>query len=134
MLCTAKRTSTMTPTIEITAGEVNDVEARIFARFFGANAEQVVLKGTLRGPYCEGSRTLPAQIKFRHTGNPAQAEVLIPDPCIWSPDLPHLYQADIEAKRGDETVAEYRGAIGLGRASLITYFATIVSETADERG
>jgi hypothetical protein len=109
----------MTPTIEITAGDVNDVEARVYACYSGANAEQVVIHGTLRGPYCEGSRTLPAEIAFRHAGNPAQAEALIPDPCIWSPDLPLLYHADIEAKRGHETVAVYRGAIGLRRASLI---------------
>lgn len=101
--------------IEIFVGDVNDVEARVYARYVGAESEAVELKGTLRGPYCDGSRTLPAKVAFRDLG-PRQAgfaEALVPDPCTWSPELPHLYQVDVEAQRGERVLAEFHGTIGL---------------------
>jgi hypothetical protein len=73
------------------------------------------MRGTLRGPFCERARTLPAEILFRDLG-PAQsglAEAIVPDPCMWTPDLPHVYHADIEAWQGDRLVGEYHGSIGL---------------------
>ncbi|MEX0614239.1 MAG: hypothetical protein WD738_20415 [Pirellulales bacterium] len=114
----------MPDTIEIFVSDVNDVEARVFARYVGAaedraEAEPIVLRGTLRGPYCAGSRTLPAEIAFRDLG-PQQiglAEALVPDPCTWSAELPHLYQADVEARQGERMVAEFHGTIGLRRAT-----------------
>ncbi len=112
----------MAPSIDISVGDVNDVEARVFARYVSAaesgdaEAEQVVLRGTLRGPYCEQSRTLPAEIMFRDTGRPGLVEALVPDPCTWSPELPHLYQADVEARQGQRVLAEYHGTIGLRRS------------------
>jgi len=112
----------MGQSIEIFVGDVNDVEARVYARYVGAAAESggaegepVVLRGTLRGPYCEGSRTLPAQIAFRDAGKPGLIEALVPDPCTWTPELPHLYQADVEARQGQRVLAEYHGTIGLRR-------------------
>jgi hypothetical protein len=113
----------MNDALEIYAGDVNDVEARVYARYLGVagdRAEPVVLRGTLRGPFCEGTRTLPAVIAFRDLG-PQQigvAEALVPDPCTWSPELPHVYQVDVDATLGDRTVAEYHGAIGLRRGTL----------------
>jgi hypothetical protein len=75
--------------IELTVGDVNDVEARVYAHFSGEGL--IRLTGTLRGPYCETARTLPAGIAFR----PAEgrravtAEVCVPDPCVRTPDVPH---------------------------------------------
>ena len=111
----------MDQSIEIFVGDVNDVEARVYARYVGAadgsgmEPERVVLRGTLRGPYCERSRTLPAEIAFRDAGKPGLIEALVPDPCTWSPELPHLYQADVEARQGQRVLAEYHGTIGLRR-------------------
>jgi len=113
----------MTDAIEIFVGDVNDVEARVYARYVGAakddgaHAERIVLKGRLRGPYCERSRTLPAEIAFRDSEKPGLIEALVPDPCTWSPDLPHLYQADVEARQGQRVLAEYHGTIGLRRGN-----------------
>jgi hypothetical protein len=115
----------MSESIEIFVGDVNDVEARVYARYVGsdvdsgAEAERIIVDGTLRGPLCEGSRTLPAVVEFRrlNTRQPGLAEALVPDPCTWSPEMPHLYQADITARRGEQVVAEYHGTIGLRRGS-----------------
>jgi hypothetical protein len=108
-------------------GDVNDVEAQVFAQYIAADAdnaefphrELVVMRGTLRGPFCERARTLPAEFRFRDLG-PAErgrAMAIVPDPCTWSSELPHLYQVDVEASRGNDVVAEYHGMIGLRRAA-----------------
>lgn len=102
--------------IDISVGDVNDVEAQVIARYRGAEAERTVLRGTLRGPFCETSRTLPAEFRFRDTGQFAEALALVPDPCTWSGELPHLYHVDVEALQGDRVVAEYHGTIGLRKA------------------
>jgi len=106
--------------IEITVGDVNDVEARVYASVRLASAssrpdsEAITIHGTLRGPYCETARTLPAVFMFRdmRTTSPPTAEALVPDPCVWSSELPHLYQADVVAQQGEFIVAEYHGTIG----------------------
>ena len=113
----------MSDEIEIILGDVNDVEGHVFARFKRARGEQmgrepVVLRGTLRGPYCQTARTLPADMTFRDLG-PTQtglAEAIVPDPCEWSPELPHLYEVEVEARQGDRVVARYQGMIGLRRS------------------
>ena len=111
--------------IEITVGDVSDVEAYVYARYHSASsgadnaaAEPIQLHGTLRGPECATARTLPAVIMFRGiaASDGVAAEAIVPDPCVWSPELPHLYQADIVAKRGEKIVAEFHGPIGF-RAS-----------------
>jgi hypothetical protein len=109
--------------IEITVGDVNDVEAYVLARFIGPDetspnaAAPIVLHGTLRGPHCETARTLPAVFMFRATPSASrpEAEAVVTDPCVWSNELPHLYQCDVVAKRGDEVVAEYHGTVGFRR-------------------
>jgi hypothetical protein len=118
--------------IEIYVGEVTGMEARVRARYCAAEGnetherEQTVLRGTLRGPYCELAHTLPAEFPFRNLGPgpPAAAEAVVTDPCLWSQELPHLYQADVEALRAGQVVAEYHGMIGLRRTNS-THFDEI---------
>lgn len=108
--------------IEIVTGDVTDMEARVIARLEGAT-DGTVLRGTIRGPFCRNSRTLPAEFPFRQLAKrgPAsamlEADALVPDPCLWSPELPHVYQIDVEAVCNGGTVAEYHGTIGLRRLS-----------------
>jgi hypothetical protein len=101
--------------IEIRVGDVTDMEARVFARYL--SHEQVTLRGSMRGPFCETAKTLPADFTFRDLG-PHQAgvaEAIITDPCMWSSEMPHLYRVDVKAVEGDRVVAEYHGTIGLER-------------------
>jgi hypothetical protein len=117
----------MSGSIEIFVGDVSDVEAHVFARYVvpAANDVQaavsgpIELRGTLRGPYCTQAHTLPAAFKFRDLGpnEPGFAVTIVPDPCIWSSELPHLYQADVEVRQGDKTLALYHGLIGLKRST-----------------
>lgn len=105
----------MTNLIEITVGDVTDMEARVLARFQGE--DQVILRGSLRGPFCEKARTLPADFPFMSPNLQATgvSEAIITDPCMWTAEMPHLYEAHVEAVRGEHVVAEYRGPIGLQR-------------------
>ena len=111
--------------IEITIGDVNDIEARVYARYVtpadaAASAkEAIAVRGTLRGPHCEFARTLPAVFMFRNMPSEAvpTAEALVSDPCSWSAELPHVYQCDVVAEQGDRIVAEYHGTIGFRRVS-----------------
>ncbi|HEX2473379.1 MAG TPA: hypothetical protein VHK01_01460 [Lacipirellulaceae bacterium] len=114
----------MSSEIEIFVGDVNDVEGHVFARVKRAHSAPdesgaIVLTGTLQGPYCETARTLHARIPFRDLAPTEKglAVAIVPDPCVWSPELPHLYQADVEAKQGNRIIAEYHGMIGLCRTN-----------------
>ena len=107
---------------EISAADVSEVEAKIVVRYRGETDVPIVLRGTLRGPYCERAHTLPADYSFRdirhvEASAGAVAEAVVADPCLWSEELPHLYQASLEALHGDIVVAEYHGVIGLRRTS-----------------
>ncbi len=104
----------MSSNIEIIVGDVTDVEARVIARYLGP-AIDIKLSGTLRGPFCEKAQTLTAELTFRQLGNSPQAEAIVLDPCMWTPEMPHLYQADIEVQRDGQVVDEYHGTVGLRR-------------------
>ena len=100
--------------IEISIGDVTDMEARVYARFCGS--EPATLEGTIRGPFCDRSRTLPADFPFRAVAaQPESVEAIITDPCMWTPEMPQLYQVDVVARRGDAIVAEYHEMFGLNR-------------------
>jgi hypothetical protein len=105
--------------IEILVGDVTDVEARVIARYSCAQVEGIVLSGRVRGPFCEVARTLAADFSFRGMVSDDErvvvAEALVTDPCMWTAELPHLYEVEVAARRGERVVAEYHGKIGLRR-------------------
>jgi hypothetical protein len=109
--------------IDVVVGDVNDVEAHISAQYVGFSSldndkrlQATSLSGHVRGPFCEGSRTLPAEYQFRPAGDD-NVEAVIPDPCQWSPELPHVYHVNVEAWQDGKLVASYAGAIGLHRTT-----------------
>jgi beta-galactosidase/beta-glucuronidase len=100
---------------EIVVGDVTDMEAHVRARYVGP--EHVTLGGTVRGPFCEKGRTLPATFPFRQTeaNQPNMAEAVVTDPCMWTPEMPHSYRVELQAMNGDTVIDEYDGTIGLRR-------------------
>ncbi|MCI0492914.1 MAG: hypothetical protein L0Z07_08255 [Planctomycetes bacterium] len=107
--------------IEMFVGAVTNVEARVYAQHPKVSTGgHIVLRGRMRGPFCRHARTLAAEIVFRDLGPgpTALAEAVVPDPCTWSPDLPHYYEADIEAREGQRVVAEYHGMLGIRRLAV----------------
>lgn len=115
----------MLGTIDIAIGDVNDVQAHVYARYVAdavvhderGDREPIAVRGTMRGPFCELARTLPAEFAFRDLGpqQPGVAEAIVVDPCTWSSELPHVYQVDVEARQSGNVIAEYHGQLGLRR-------------------
>jgi len=106
----------MADNFEIIVGDVSDVEARVYVRYHGPEPN-ISLDGKLRGPFCKNARTLPAEIAFRQIENAAkvQAEAVVPDPCMWTTELPHVYEVTVEARQGERVLETYHGTIGLRR-------------------
>lgn len=109
----------MSNAIEISVGDVTDVEAHVLARYAGEPIKDVVLRGVICGPFCEGVRTLTAEFEFRPAGSDdpqaVLAEAVVTDPCMWSAEMPHVYNVEVEARIGDQVVADHCGKIGLRR-------------------
>jgi hypothetical protein len=127
----------MNDAIEIAVGDVNDVEAHVYAIFpasstaGGYSDDRIEISGTLRGPFCDAARTLPAEYSFRPVtehgldasqavaphANQVVAEVIVTDPCLWSPDLPHVYHVDVEVRQVGRVLATFHGQVGLRRTA-----------------
>jgi hypothetical protein len=108
----------MNDEFELTIGDMTGVEATVLAHYRGATDASVKISGVVRGPYCDGLRTLVAEFAFRDLGTarPGVAEAAVTDLCMWSAEQPHLYQVELEARRGDEVVAVYHGTLGLKKS------------------
>ncbi len=100
---------------EISVGDVTDMAAHVRARYGGPAS--AVLRGTVRGPFCEHGRTLPAEFAFRQLDAKQAnvAEAVITDPCLWTPEMPHVYRVELQAMDGGAVIATYDGTIGLRR-------------------
>lgn len=106
--------------LEIFFGDANNAVARVYARLQTSGLpEGCSLSGQVVGPTCEYSGTLAAKVPFvvkRSMGSDAAtlvAEAIVPDPCFWSQDLPFLYQAEIELRRGGELLAAESRTFGI---------------------
>lgn len=116
-------------------GDAADAEARVYVLATpsgdpagaadAAALQGLKITGRVEGPKCRYSHTLPARIPVRHRGvrtSDGKAELLrpelvgeaiVPDPNFWTPDLPFLYRAIVEVRRGDEIVATYEQDFGI---------------------
>ncbi|MBL8830207.1 MAG: hypothetical protein JNM18_24735 [Planctomycetaceae bacterium] len=101
--------------LQLFFGDANQAEARIYARLTLDDPHGCTLSGQITGPECEHAQTLPASFRLvdRGPGVSLLAESIVPDPCFWSPELPFLYRADVELKRGGEVFARGSRIIGL---------------------
>jgi glycosyl hydrolase family 2 len=102
--------------LEIFFGEASDTVCHVYARLRGPEAaEGFQLYGTFVGPSCLYAETLPARFAFndRGPGKSLLAEAIVPEPCFWTPDMPQLYQADLQLRRGDEVLASTTRLFGI---------------------
>ena len=70
-------------------------------------SDQLQLTGTLAGPSCLYAKTLQATFSLvdRGPGESLLAEAIVPEPCFWTPEMPQLYQADVQLRRRGEILA-----------------------------
>ena len=109
------------PQLDLFTGATSEHSALVYARLSGVTsapgAPGLKLRGTLIGPYCELSHTLPATVPFVDVGpgDEPLARALVPDPCCWSPDLPALYAAKLELVANGEVRETWERRIGIRR-------------------
>ncbi len=95
--------------LELFFGETSDAVAYAYARLTGVDsASGLQLAGRLTGPECLYAETLPAHSPLvdRGPGASLLSAAVVPEPCTWTPDMPHLYRAEVELRRGDEVLAK----------------------------
>jgi hypothetical protein len=80
-------------------------------------AGDLQLAGTLTGPFCRYADTLGATYAFADRGATASlfAEALVPEPCFWTPQMPHWYSAVLELREGGRVVARTERLFGMRR-------------------
>jgi hypothetical protein len=114
--------------LELFFGETSDTLCHVYARLRGPEAaEGLQLGGSFVGPSCLYAQTLPARFEFtdRGPGDSLLAEAVVPEPCFWTPDMPQLYQADVQLRRGGEVLARATRPFGirnLGAAGRNLYY------------
>jgi len=101
--------------LELFFGEASDTVCRVYARLPGVTERGLTLNGQLMGPSCAYADTLPARFALtdRGPGSAPLAAATVPEPCFWTPDMPHLYRASVELRRGGEVLARATRDIGL---------------------
>jgi len=97
-------------------GELTANRAQVFVRAARtAELQDCTLHGYVHGPRCEYSHTLPARFALQDlgTGPTLLARATLTDPCLWTSDLPQLYDMHIELRRGSEVLAREQRLLGL---------------------
>jgi hypothetical protein len=97
-------------------GELTANRGQIFVRVpRSPDVDGCTLAGFVHGPRCEYAHTLPAKFVLRDLGpGPTLlARATITDPCLWTSDLPQIYDVHVELRRGAELLASEKRTIGL---------------------
>lgn len=102
--------------LDLFYGGANANRVTVYARLpIPPDGDGWTLSGTVRGPHCLYSTTLPATLRLTDAGpGPTLlAKALVPDPCYWSPELPFLYDMHVELKQGAEVVVTADRLLGI---------------------
>ena len=95
--------------LDLFFGDVSQAVCRVYARYIASPGEPgLQLSGTLTGPTCAYAATLPATSKLvdRGPGGPPLAEAVVPEPCFWTPEMPHWYQVRVQLQQGGKLLFE----------------------------
>ncbi len=100
--------------LEVFFGKTSDAVAYVYAQLPGVSDGGYQLNGQLTGPVCRYAETLPArsQLLDRGPGASLLAAAAVPEPCFWTPEMPHLYDLEVELRRGGQLVATARRTFG----------------------
>jgi hypothetical protein len=118
---------------EIFFGQATPAEARLYVRVtMPETPGDVTLSGNLSGPFCRYAQTLPLTVPLHAKSRPraasrhpdegerpqALSEVVIPDPCFWTPELPFHYRVQLELRRETEIIDTAQRVIGVRRLGV----------------
>jgi len=107
--------------MDIFYGRVTDNMAHVYVRALRHGPQDArTLSGTIRGPFCELSHTLPATINFKDmgAGPTLLGAAAVPDPCCWSPQLPATYDVQVELHDQKQLVQTLDQTIGIRRLGV----------------
>lgn len=94
--------------------KATESEARVYLR--GRDESEVIkVEGSLHGPVCDFSHTLPAECAMRWNEGTCSAESLLLEPCYWTPTLPFQYELEVTITFGSGTTQREKRLIGLRR-------------------
>jgi hypothetical protein len=102
--------------LDVFYGDLTVAQGYIYARLPRPTDDVgLSLAGTVRGPRCLHSQTLPlsSPLVDLGPGPTLLARAVVPDPCFWSPDVPAIYDVTVNLLKGREVVATERREIGL---------------------
>jgi len=101
--------------LDVFYGELSPSGASVYVRLPRPKDDAAwKLTGTIVGPRCFNSRTLPATAYFCDLGPgpTVLSRGLVLDPSYWSADVPSIYDLTIDLRRGDQIVATARREVG----------------------
>lgn len=102
--------------LDVFFGELTPARASIYARLpRGAGQEDLVLRGSVRGPRCLHAQTLPATFSLVDLGPgpTVLARAVVTEPTDWVPELPAIFDVTVHLQQGEKTLATARREIGL---------------------
>jgi hypothetical protein len=101
-------------------GDANPAEARVYVRLKSPPLPGQSLRGNIQGPTSRYARTLTATNRFtaRPHGEEWLAEVVLPDPCFWSPELPYLYQVELTLEGDGQPIWSDQRPFGMRRLGV----------------
>lgn len=80
------------PSPQLWCGPSTPTEATVYLRWPTSELSAASdLQATIRGPYCEWARTLPATFDFQ-AESPGLWKTIVLDPVFWAPDFPARYR------------------------------------------
>ena len=97
-----------------------EVYARLVARPSRAGAGRLALLGTLVGPRCGTATTLPTTVRWidAAAGASVMARAVLTEPSYWTPELPNLYDVDLQIIAEDHPLLRVCRAVGLRRLGV----------------
>lgn len=97
-----------------------EVYARLVARPSLAGAGRLSLVGTLVGPRCGTATTLPITVRWidAAAGASVMARAVLTEPSYWTPELPNLYDVDLQVIAEDRPLLRVARAVGLRRLGV----------------
>jgi hypothetical protein len=97
-----------------------EVYARLVARPSMAGAGRLTLFGTLVGPRCGTATTLPTTVRWidAEAGASVMARAVLTEPSYWTPELPNLYDVDLQVVAEDRPLMRVARAVGLRRLGV----------------
>ena len=97
-----------------------EVYARLVARPSLAGAGRLALSGTLVGPRCGTATTLPTTVRWidAEAGASVMARAVLTEPSYWTPELPNLYDVDLQVIAEDRPLMRVARAVGLRRLGV----------------